>query len=163
MYKTPELPGAPPPGPHPLWARLRKRSLTIFPLSNLVPPPPLAYWLVGGGGSPAPQINLNHGLFSIPLFPYKWLLIFVSSSRNFLLRYALDCTFSSRKIKKLPTVGGGGGDRLPHPPPPPPRQRRRSWGAVAPPPQWKYWGGQTYRFAPPIILPTWKNSYLMQE
>ena len=29
MYKTSELPGAPPPGPHPLWARLRKRSLTI--------------------------------------------------------------------------------------------------------------------------------------
>ena len=31
----------------------------------------------------------------------------MSSSRNFLLRYALDCTFSSRKMKKLPTVGGG--------------------------------------------------------
>ena len=31
----------------------------------------------------------------------------MSSSRNFLLRYAPDCTFSSRKLKKLPTVGGG--------------------------------------------------------
>ena len=29
MYKTPELLGAPPPGLHPLWARSRKRSLTI--------------------------------------------------------------------------------------------------------------------------------------
>ena len=29
MYKTPELPGAPPPGPHSFWARLRKRSFTI--------------------------------------------------------------------------------------------------------------------------------------
>ena len=31
----------------------------------------------------------------------------MSSSWNFLLRYAPDCTFSSRKMKKLPTVGGG--------------------------------------------------------
>ena len=33
---------------------------------------------------------------------------------NFLLRYAPDCTFSSRKMKKLPSVGG----RTPPPPPP---------------------------------------------
>ena len=31
----------------------------------------------------------------------------MSSSRNFLLRYAPDCIFSSRKMKKLLTVGGG--------------------------------------------------------
>ena len=31
----------------------------------------------------------------------------MSSSRNFILRYAPDRTFSSRKMKKLPTVGGG--------------------------------------------------------
>ena len=31
---------------------------------------------------------------------------YMSSSQNFLLRYAPDCTFSSRKMKKLPTVGG---------------------------------------------------------
>ena len=30
----------------------------------------------------------------------------MSSSRNFLLRYAPDCTFSSRNMKNLPTVGG---------------------------------------------------------
>ena len=43
----------------------------------------------------------------------------MSSSRNFFpLRYAPDCTFSSRKMKKLPTVGGG------HPPPTLPPLRR---------------------------------------
>ena len=31
----------------------------------------------------------------------------MSSSRNFLLRYDPDYTFSSRKMKKLPSVGGG--------------------------------------------------------
>ena len=37
---------------------------------------------------------------------------------SLLYRYAPDCTFSSRKMKKLPTVGGGTGDTpLPHPPP----------------------------------------------
>ena len=30
----------------------------------------------------------------------------MSSSRNFLLRYAPDCPISSRKMKKFPTVGG---------------------------------------------------------
>ena len=40
----------------------------------------------------------------------------ISSTRNFLLRYmyAPDGTFSSRKMKKLPTVGG---TPLPYPPP----------------------------------------------
>ena len=37
------------------------------------------------------------------------------SSRNFLLRYAPDCTFLSRKMKKFFTVGGG--HPLSHPPP----------------------------------------------
>ena len=53
----------------------------------------------------------------LPKFHYfhtSDLLIFMSPSRNFLLRYAPDCTFSSRKMKKLPTVGGGT-----HPPPGP--------------------------------------------
>ena len=33
-------------------------------------------------------------------------IYYMSSSRNFLLRYAPDCTFSSRNMKNLPTVGG---------------------------------------------------------
>ena len=36
----------------------------------------------------------------------SWHACRMSSSRNFLLRYAPDCTFSSRKMKKLPIVGG---------------------------------------------------------
>ena len=74
MYKTPELPGALRPL-DPIRYELGRASAPsqlIFPLSNLVPPPPPTGVLVGGGGEPPrPQINLNHGLFSIPLFPYK--------------------------------------------------------------------------------------------
>ena len=44
---------------------------------------------------------------------------------NFLLRYAPDCTFSSRKMKKLPIVGGG------HPPPP--ARSLRSLAKIVPP------------------------------
>ena len=47
------------------------------------------------------------------VFIYYVIMIY----RNFLLRYAPDCTFSSRKMKKLPTTGGGGGggDSTPSP------------------------------------------------
>ena len=50
----------------------------------------------------------------------------MSSSRNFLLRYAPDCTFSSRKMKKLLTVGGG------HPPPAARSLRSLGLGRFAP-------------------------------
>ena len=52
----------------------------------------------------------------------------MSSSLNFLLRYAPDCTFSSRKMKMLPTVGGG------NPPPTPcPARSLSSLAKIAPP------------------------------
>ena len=54
----------------------------------------------------------------------------MSSSRNFLLRYAPDCKFSSPKMKKLLTVGGGGDTPLPHPPP---ARSLRSLAKIAPP------------------------------
>ena len=53
----------------------------------------------------------------------------MSSSLNFLLRYATDCTFSSRKMKKFPTVGGGN-PPVPHPPP---ARSLRSLAKIAPP------------------------------
>ena len=39
----------------------------------------------------------------------------MSSNQNFLLRCAPDCTFSSRKMQKLPTVGGGTPPPTPYP------------------------------------------------
>ena len=51
---------------------------------------------------------LNHNNF--PSYSIKFL------SQNFLCRYAPDCTISSPKMQKLPTVGGGD-TPLPHPPP----------------------------------------------
>ena len=56
----------------------------------------------------------------------------MSSSRNFLLRYAPDCTFSSRKIKKLPTVGGGTPPSPSHTLPPARSLRSLGLGRFAP-------------------------------
>ena len=50
-------------------------------------------------------------------------IVHMSSSQNFLLRYAPDCTFSSRKMKKLPTVGH----------PPPTARSLRSLAKIVPP------------------------------
>ena len=97
--------------------------------------------LVGGGGglgalAPPPQKKkLNHGLFSIP---YKWL--WYSTCRQVEISFLgmpQICTFSSRKMKKLPTVEGG------NPHPPPARSLRSLWlgiwslrslAKIAPPP-----------------------------
>ena len=51
----------------------------------------------------------------------------MSSSQNFLSRYAPDCTVSSPKMQKLPTVGGG----TPPPTPSPPLSRFAPSGLVA--------------------------------
>ena len=56
MYKTPELPGAPPLDPIRFELGCASApSQLIFPLSNLVPPPHwrTGGWVGGGGGEPA--------------------------------------------------------------------------------------------------------------
>ena len=57
---------------------------------------------------------------SVPSLPHNLNSPIVFLSRNFLLKYAQNCTFSSRKMKKLPTIWEGGhpppDTPLPHPP-----------------------------------------------
>ena len=62
-----------------------------------------------GGGTPPPTPP------SVAALPYNLNSPIVFLSRNFLLKYAPDCTFSSRKMKKLPTVGGGIPPPTPYP------------------------------------------------
>ena len=72
----------------------------------------------------------------------------MSPSRNFLLRYAPDCTFSSRKMKMLPTVGGGD-TTLPQAPSAEASIRGGgAGGAVASPPM-KILGGKHIVLPPP--------------
>ena len=56
----------------------------------------------GLGGTCPPYIRVL-----VPRLIFNSIHNMYMSSWNFLLRYAPDCTFSSRKMKKLPTVGGG--------------------------------------------------------
>ena len=62
---------------------------------------------------------LNHNNF--PSYSIKFL------SQNFLCRYAPDCTISSPKMQKLPTVGGGNPPSHTLPPPPSVASRPRAW------------------------------------
>ena len=62
----------------------------------------LAYWWGGGGHLPPPPNKIKPCLIFNSIYKLTH-IVYMSSSRNFLLRYAPDCTFSSRKMKKLPT------------------------------------------------------------
>ena len=95
-----------------------------------------AWWGGGGGGlgALAPQIKLNHGLFSIP---YKW---FINIRRNFLLTEVCPrLHIFKSKNEKAPYRGRGGGGTPPPPPPPrsvatlPRAWSLRSLAKIAPP------------------------------
>ena len=95
-----------------------------------------APWAPGRGFAPAPRqwpyggpldptrmrraVRYAHGFFRPPLFCKSW------------IRH---CTHPPLLVQVACPKG---------------RRSWGSWGAVAPPPQWKYWGGgQTYRLPPP--------------
>ena len=59
-----------------------------------------------GGGIPPPTPYPHRSLLSQTPSQFEFSIVFLS--RNFLLKYAQDCTFSSRKMKKLPTIWEGG-------------------------------------------------------